>query len=50
MTISELSAIDDLKLEFKKRFHQYGVQSMTRDEIINLIMKFVEERTHNNDH
>lgn len=50
MTSQELSVIDELKLEFKKRFHNYGISSMTLEEIIRLIMNFIEERTQNNDH
>lgn len=50
MTVSELNVLDDLKLKFKKKFHDEKKQSLTLEEIIQLFMTFIEERTQNNDH
>ena len=44
MTVEQLGILDELKLEFKKKWHSGDADSMTFSEIIQFIMNFTEER------
>lgn len=44
MTVEQLGILDELKLEFKKKWHNGYTDSMTFSEIIQFIMNFTEER------
>lgn len=44
MTVEQLGILDELKLEFKKKWHNGYTDGMTFSEIIQFIMNFTEER------
>lgn len=45
MTVEQLEVLDELKLEFKKKWHETDLDSLTFVEIIRFIQAFIEERT-----